>query len=139
MKRMLCLMMTLAVLLSAPPAALADTAPRDIRLLTDAEIRQTPKGMHHYMLICVDSWATDLNDLGFTDGLVLVTVDEVARRVMLTSFIRDMLISRPHVPDDAGQHAADYTPGQISDTYTFGRINYIAQKIGNAKKNGEKL
>ncbi len=139
MKRMLCLIAALAVLLSAPPAALADTAPRDIRLLTDAEIRQTPKGMHHYMLICVDSWATDLNDLGFTDGLVLVTVDEVARRVMLTSFIRDMLISRPHVPDDAGQHAADYTPGQISDTYTFGRINYIAQKIGNARKNGEKL
>jgi len=47
------------------------------------------------MLICMDSWDTNPNNLGHSDGLVLVSVDEYAQRVMLTSFIRDMLIQRP--------------------------------------------
>ena len=69
------------------------------------------------MLICVDSWAADLSKTGqHTDGLMLVTVDEYAHRVMLTSFIRDMLIQRPD--------------GK------FGRINNIMDLLSPKIKNG---
>lgn len=139
MKRLLAFFLAAALLLSLAPCALGDDTPNPIPVLEKNEIDPTPKGMHHYMLICMDSWKTALNNLSFTDGLVLVTVDEIAQRVMLTSFIRDMLVYRPHVPDDHGQNAADYTPGEIQQTRTFGRINYIAQKIGNAKKGGQRL
>lgn len=94
MKRLICLLALLALLPLGAPAALCET-PAPIPVLTDAEIAPTPKGIHHYMLICMDSWKTDPKNLGHSDGLVLVSVDEYARRVMLTSFIRDMLIQRP--------------------------------------------
>ena len=33
--------------------------------------------------------------LGNTDGMILVTVDTLLNRVILTSFVRDLLIQRP--------------------------------------------
>ncbi len=109
MKKWLGLMLALCMLFSCAPLALAEE-PAPIPVLTEEEITPTPKGIHHYMLICMDSWATDPKNLGHTDGLILVSVDEYARRVMLTSFIRDMLILRPD--------------GK------FGRINNIAGYFG---------
>lgn len=95
MKRMACLLLCLLLCLGLVPAAMADATPNPIPVLSQEEITPTPKGIHHYMLICLDSWAADIHNPGHSDGLILVTVDEYARRVMLTSFIRDMLIQRP--------------------------------------------
>ena len=64
--------------------------------LTQDEIEETPAGMHHYLLLCSDSWSGSSEDAPRnTDGIMLVTVDTIAHRVMLTSFIRDMLVMRP--------------------------------------------
>lgn len=95
MKKWLSLLLALCLLISCVPLALADEEPAPIPVIPESEIPPTPKGIHHYMLICMDSWATDPKNLGHSDGLILVSVDEYARRVMLTSFIRDMLIQRP--------------------------------------------
>ena len=95
MKRAWTLLLVLAVLLASLPAALAEE-PNPIPVIPKDQITDTPAGIPHYMLICVDSWAADLKTEGaHTDGLILVTIDEYAHRVMLTSFIRDMLIQRP--------------------------------------------
>lgn len=116
MKR--CLSLLLALLLCAALVpALADATPKPIPVLSEDEITPTPKGIHHYMLICLDSWAADIHNPGHTDGLILVTVDEYARRVMLTSFIRDMLIQRPD--------------GK------FGRLNNIVDYFSPAIKGGK--
>ena len=66
-------------------------------LIEDSAITPTPAGYHHYMLLCLDGWNTDWeHKMGYhTDGMILVTVDTIGHRVMLTSFIRDMLIVRP--------------------------------------------
>lgn len=89
-------MVALLLLLScALCPALADDRPKNVPLLSPEETRETPKGIHHYMLICFgDNWHVNLNNPPPTDGLVLVTVDEYAHRVMLTSFIRDMIVQR---------------------------------------------
>ena len=116
MKRIVALLMLLPLLLAFSPLALAET-PAPIPVLSQDEITPTPKGIHHYMLICMDSWAADLKNPGHTDGLILVSVDEYARRVMLTSFIRDMLIQRPD--------------GK------FGRINNIVDLMSPAVKGGK--
>ena len=103
MKRFCALLLILMLTLPLLPAALADT-PNPIPVLADDEIPDTPSGIHHYMLICIDSWDAQLKDqwvsqtgiwANHTDGLILLTVDEFSHRVMLTSFIRDMLIMRP--------------------------------------------
>jgi len=70
--------------------------PDTIIPLTEDEIRETPEGLHHYLLLCSDSWSgADEDNPRNTDGIMLVTVDTYAQRVMLTSFIRDMLVLRP--------------------------------------------
>ena len=117
MKRMLTLILAAVLLLSILPEAMASDDPDPIPVIAMEDLSPTPAGLHHYMLICVDSWAADLNKTGqHTDGLMLVTVDEYAHRVMLTSFIRDMLIQRPD--------------GK------FGRINNIMDLMSPKIKNG---
>ena len=120
--RFLCLLLCIVL---AMPAALASSMyestrdPDPIPVLSENEIPPTPEGIEHYMLICCDRWDAKLENLGHTDGLILVTVDTYARRVMLTSFIRDMLILRPDGD--------------------FGRINNICGKYGSGKNGIETL
>ncbi len=119
MKRLTALVLILACLMAALPALAADK-PDPIPVLKPEEITKTPKGIHHYMLICIDSWAADLTKMGnHTDGMILVTVDEYAKRVMLTSFIRDMLIQRPDGD--------------------FGRLNNVMDYFGRGQKGIEAL
>lgn len=108
MKRFLCLMMALAMMSALLPAhhALADT-PKPIEIIPYDQLPEPLDGQHHYLLLCVDQWHGKPTNLGNTDGIVLVTLDTRAHRVMLTSFIRDALVQRPD--------------GHI------GRINYIAK------------
>ena len=117
MKRIFTLLLAAVLLLSILPEALAADEPDPIPVIAQEDLSPTPAGLHYYMLICVDSWAADLSKTGqHTDGLMLVAVDEYAHRVMLTSFIRDMLIQRPD--------------GK------FGRINNIMDLMSPKTKNG---
>lgn len=108
MKRFFCLVLALILLCAmslASPALAAD--PKPIETIPYDELPEPLDGQHHYLLLCVDQWYGKPTNLGNTDGIVLVTLDTRAHRVMLTSFIRDALVVRPD--------------GHI------GRINYIAK------------
>lgn len=101
----------LALLLGIFPGIAANASQAvNISVLERDDIPSTPNGMHHYLLVCMDSWAADLKRLSFSDGMVLLTLDEVARRVIVTSFIRDMLVLHP-----------DDHPG---------RLTYVVRKHG---------
>ena len=95
LKKIIAFVLTVCLLL--PLCAVAeDREPNPIVPLSPAEIEATPEGMYHYLLLCSDSWSGSSEDAPRnTDGMMLVTVDTVAQRVMLTSFIRDMLVMRP--------------------------------------------
>lgn len=106
MKRIASLILALLMLLTALPA-LADDQPKPIDIIPYEQLPENLDGQHHYLLLCTDSWKANPKNLGNTDGIVLVTLDTRAHRVMLTSIIRDALVQRPD--------------GKI------GRINYIAK------------
>ena len=101
----------LILCLSLPVCALAQQDPKPIATYAPQDIPKTPEGVHHYLLLCADTWKCDINNMdNYTDGIMLVTVDTVAHRIMLTSFIRDMLVLRPD--------------GK------YGRINAVASRFG---------
>lgn len=87
--------------------------PKPISTVPLEEVASVLDGQHHYLLLCTDVWHGTPKKLGNTDGMVLVTLDTRAHRVMLTSFIRDALVSRPN--------------NDGSNTMGVGRINYIAK------------
>ena len=108
MKRMISLL--LALLMMVPClCAMADT-PKPIDVIPFDQLPETRDGMHHYLLLCVDQWRGNPNNLGNTDGIMILTLDTRANRIMLTSLIRDALVVRPD--------------GVI------GRVNYIAKNYG---------
>lgn len=108
MKKLFCLL--LAMLLAIPcTAALADT-PKPIETIPYDQLPEPRDGMHHYLLLCVDQWHGKPTNLGNTDGIMLLTLDTRANRIMLTSLIRDALVVRPD--------------GVI------GRVTYIAHNYG---------
>ena len=88
------LLVCVILFLFMQPLALA-AKPNPISVLSESEIPQTPEGIYHYLLLCIDSWDSSINNLGNTDGTVLLTIDTETHRVMLTSFSRDLLIMRP--------------------------------------------
>ena len=108
-KKWLSLVLILVLTLGMIPTAYARD-PQPITPIPYEELPEPYEGQHHYLLLCVDQWEGKPHNLGNTDGIVLVTLDTRARRVMLTSFIRDLLVKRPD--------------GKI------GRIKYIAKNFG---------
>ncbi len=108
-KRLASALLAVLLLLMAALPALADT-PQPIEIIPYDQLTPTAPGQHHYLLLCTDSWQANPKNLGNTDGIVIVTLDTRAHRVMLTSIIRDALVQRPD--------------GVI------GRINYIAKNYG---------
>ena len=93
MKRLMSLLLMLCLLipcLTAP--ALADT-PKPIPTIDYDSIPEPREGLHHYLLLCSDQWT---NKLVNTDGIVIVTLDTVTHRIMLTSIIRDALVEPGH-------------------------------------------
>ena len=111
MKRVTCWLLIVMLLCPLVMATAAVDPVKDrISVMDEADIPPTPKGMHHYLLICMDSWNSNLKRLGYSDGMVLLTMDEGTGRLMVTSFIRDMLVIHP-----------DGVPG---------RLTYIAKKFG---------
>ena len=99
----------LLILIFLPLMGLADT-PNPIETIPWDSLPPVVDGQTHVLLLCVDVWNAKPDTLGNTDGIVLVTLDSRAHRVMLTSIIRDALVKRPD--------------GKI------GRINYIAKDSG---------
>jgi len=116
MRRIICALIALCMMMTAGAALADDRTPKPIVTIPYDEISPTVEGQHHYLLLCTDVWHGNPNNLGNTDGIVLVTLDTRAHRVMLTSFIRDALVSRP-MEDD---------PTKMGT----GRINYIAKRLG---------
>lgn len=98
------------ILIAASLTPALATTPNPIVPLDYDSLPAPVEGQHHYLLMCVDQWEGKTGNLGNTDGIVMVTLDTRAKRVMLTSVIRDLLVQRP---DGA-----------------IGRINYIAKKYG---------
>lgn len=107
MKRIFAMLMTLVLLLTSLPAV-ADTQPTPISKVPYDELPENRDGVYHYLLLCMDQWNGGLKDN--SDGIVLLTFDTRAGRIMLTSLLRDSLVERPD--------------GKI------GRINYIVKNYG---------
>lgn len=107
MKRILACLLTLMLTLTALPV-LADTQPTPIEKIPYDQLPENRDGIYHYLLLCMDEWNGGLN--GNSDGIVLLTFDTRATRIMLTSLLRDSLVERPD--------------GKI------GRINYIVKNYG---------
>ena len=107
MKRIFAFLLTL-ILLAGCMSAMADTLPKPIEKIPYDQIPENRDGIFHYLLLCMDQWDGNLRDNN--DGIVLLTFDTRANRIMLTSILRDALVERPD--------------GVI------GRINYIVKNYG---------
>jgi polyisoprenyl-teichoic acid--peptidoglycan teichoic acid transferase len=112
MKRSLALACAMALLLLfVVPAAVAESQePNPIYPLDYDSLPEALEGQHHYLLACVDTWETKPDNLGNTDGVMMVTFDTRAKRLLFTTFMREMLVLRPDG--------------------NFGRITYIAKNYG---------
>lgn len=109
MKRLFCCVLCAILFSTAFSFALADT-PREIIPLDYDTLPAPTDGQHHYLLACVDTWETKPHNLGNTDGVIMVTMDTRAKRLLFTTYTREMLVQRP----DGGT----------------GRITYIAKTDG---------
>ncbi len=125
--RLLCAALCLFALLCLTGTAMA-REPREITTVPYESLPEPVDGQHHYLLLCVDRWDINSSILSLhkkamdsfvrnnsanTDGIVLLTLDSKAHRIMLTSIIRDALVWRPDP--------------EVEGKFNFGRINYIAQ------------
>jgi polyisoprenyl-teichoic acid--peptidoglycan teichoic acid transferase len=106
----LCCAVLLLFLYSAPASAVQNEVPNPILPLDYDSLPAALEGQHHYLLACVDTWETKPENLGNTDGVMMVTFDTRAKRLLFTTFMREMLVQRPD--------------GNI------GRITYIAKNYG---------
>lgn len=73
---------------------LANNEPRSVNPLNYDEITNKD-GQKHYLLLCTDQWDYDKSNIGNTDGIILLTLDTKSKRVLITSFSRDILVERP--------------------------------------------
>lgn len=108
MRRIVCGLIAAVLLLTILPGNAIVNKERiflqeTISYLKPEEIPKTPDGIHHYLLISMDKWQNNPENPGYNDGMVILTLDEVSGRVIVTSLIRDMLVIRP-----------DGTPGRIN-------------------------
>ncbi len=108
MKRIMTFFLALLMLLTSLPVLAAETKPTPIEKIPYDQIPENRDGIHHYLLLCMDQWDGNLRDNN--DGIVLLTFDTRAGRIMLTSLLRDSLVERPD--------------GVI------GRVNYIVKNYG---------
>ena len=105
--------------------------PEHIEVVPFDEIPEPREGMHHYLLLCIDQWRSrprpagidpptypsgSRRDLyGNTDGIVILTLDSVSRRIMITTIVRDAAILKPISTDNR---------------QFYGRINYVYNDYG---------
>lgn len=109
LKRLLSGVLALVLLMTICTSAFA-AKPREIFPLDYDSLPEPREGQYHYLLACIDSWEGQADNLGNTDGVIMVTLDVAAKRLLLTTFSREMLVKRP----DGG----------------IGRITFIAKNYG---------
>lgn len=114
--------------------SVGENDPMDFTSLTWDEIPPTIEGQHHYLLLCIDQWERGArpegidvptysssagggrkDEYGNTDGIVILTLDTRAHRVMLTSITRDTLIEKVNLSGDVKK---------------YGRINRVFNDYG---------
>ena len=114
--------------------SVGENDPMDFTSLTWDEIPPTIEGQHHYLLLCIDQWDRGVrpegidiptyssgagggrkDEYGNTDGIVILTLDTRAHRVMITSITRDTLIEKVNLS---------------GDTKKYGRINRVFNDYG---------
>ena len=142
MRRLLCLLFALVLLPCLSVAEEDDYSwanqklprertPEHIEIVPWDEIEEPSVGQHHYLLLCIDQWRsrprpdgidppTGANGnrrdfFGNTDGMVILTLDTAAHRIMLASIVRDAAIRKPNSTE-----TREY----------FGRINYVYNDYG---------
>ncbi|MBR5960343.1 MAG: LCP family protein [Clostridia bacterium] len=109
-----------------------ESSPLSIDVVPYDELPPVVEGQHHYLLLCIDQWVRDARPDGInvptyangsrkdmygnTDGIVLLTLDTRAHRIMLTSFIRDALIKKTNLEESNGDK--------------YGRINRVYNDYG---------
>ena len=112
--------------------SMGEDSPLSIEVVPYDELPPVVEGQHHYLLLCIDQWVRDARPDGInvptyangsrkdmygnTDGIVLLTLDTRAHRIMLTSFIRDALIKKVNLDESAGDK--------------YGRINRVYNDYG---------
>ena len=95
------------------------------------ELPPVVEGQHHYLLLCIDQWERGArpdgigvptyasggrkDEYGNTDGIVILTLDTRAHRIMLTSIIRDALIRKTNLDESEEK---------------YGRINRVYNDYG---------
>ena len=105
--------------------------PEHIDIVPYDEIPEPRAGQHHYLLLCIDQWNSkprpdgiepptgptgQRRDLyGNTDGIVILTLDTAAHRIMMTSIVRDAAILKSN---------------STEDKQYYGRINYVYNDYG---------
>ena len=135
MRRIICIWLAAVLLLSAG-VSLADSdwaneklpserIPAPIEVIPWDELPPANPDQHHYLLLCIDQKNRDArpddvgtmthNVYGNTDGIVILTLDTRAKRIMITSIIRDAIILKPNS-----------TPTEKH----YGRINYVYNDYG---------
>ncbi len=142
MRKALCGLLVVILVLSSFVSAFADTEwakqnlpsdrqPEYIELVPWDELPPDNPDQHHYLLLVLDQKKRDprpddaknpseeaghRKDIyGNTDGIVILTLDTRAKRIMLTSIIRDAIVAKPNSTDTLQKH---------------GRINYIYNDFG---------
>lgn len=106
--------------------------PEHIEIVPYDELPPVVEGQHHYLLLCIDQWVrkprpegidvptygngSRKDEYGNSDGIVLLTLDTRAHRIMLTSIIRDAIIRKVTTSEEEGEK--------------FGRINRIYNDYG---------
>lgn len=83
-----CFCLAMAAMAMAATPGPIDTLPLD-------QVPAPLPGQHHFLILCMDGWTFNPKNLGNTDGIILLTLDENAKCIRLTSFIREQLVKRP--------------------------------------------
>ncbi len=141
LRRVICVLLILVLVLPVS-LSLADTEwanenlphdrqPAPIEIVPWDELPPENPDQHHYLLLVIDQRERDARpddakaplqsngrrrDLyGNTDGIVILTLDTRAKRIMMTSIIRDAIIQKPSSTESQEK---------------FGRINYVYNDSG---------
>lgn len=85
-RRILCALISLAICLCAIPA-LGET-PAPISTIPYEEVPEPFDGQKHYLLVSYDEFKN-------TDGMMIVTLDTRAKRIISTTISREFLVQRP--------------------------------------------
>ena len=142
LRRLICVLMIIVLMVPAAASA-SDTAwadefknqyernPVPFEIVPWDELPPDNPDQHHYLLLVLDqknigARADDAknpsegvgkhkDNYGNTDGIVILTLDTRAKRIMLTSIIRDAIIEKPN-STETNKH--------------YGRINYVYNDYG---------